>query len=166
MTRLIAPILPFKAEEIFDAMHEGLGHDRPASVHVALFPAYVAEHDREELISEWGRLLEIRQAASKALEELRQTGTIGNSLEARVILSASGDSAQLLRRHAADLRYIFIVSQVEIVEEPVGELRIQVERAEGKKCERCWNYSVAVGADGDFPTLCERCVVQVEEMFS
>jgi len=167
MTRLIAPILPFTAEEVFDAMHEGLdGSNRPASVHMLLFPEYVAGHDREDLIQEWDRLIEVRQAVSKALEELRQSGAIGNSLEARVVLHASGSLAELLARHASDLRYIFIVSQAELAEESEGDLRIEVERAQGVKCERCWNYSAAVGGSADLPTLCERCVAHVAEMYA
>jgi isoleucyl-tRNA synthetase len=166
ITRLIAPILPFTAEEIFDAMHEGLDQaGRPASVHVLLFPEYAAGHDCEELILEWDRLIEVRQAVSKALEELRQSGAIGNSLEARVVLHASGSLAELLARRAPDLRYIFIVSQAEVARESDGDLRIEVERARGVKCERCWNYSATVGADAASPTLCDRCVTHVNEMY-
>jgi isoleucyl-tRNA synthetase len=166
LTRLIAPILPFTSEEIFGAMYEGIeSKEHPASVHVLLFPEYAADHDREDLLAEWDRLLEIRQVVSKSLEEFRQTGSIGNSLEARVVLHAAGDMAALLRRHEEDLRYILIVSQAEIVEESAGELKIDVERAQGDKCERCWNYSVEVGKNSALPTICDRCVVHVEEMF-
>lgn len=165
-TRLIAPILPFTAEEIFSAMYEGRSwQDRPASVHLLLFPEYEANHDREDLVAAWDRLLEVRQAVSKALEEFRKTGAIGNSLEARVTIHAGGDTAALLRRQAEDLRYIFIVSQTEVVDEPGTELRVDVGRAQGEKCERCWNYSVEVGKDADLPTICERCVVHVREMY-
>jgi isoleucyl-tRNA synthetase len=164
-TRLIAPILSFTAEEIFEAMYEGRGPEaRPESVHVLLFPEYQELHDREELLAEWERLREVRQTVSKALEELRQTGTIGNSLEARVILHAGEEIAGLLQRHAPDLRYLFIVSQVLVVESPGSELRIEVERAEGEKCERCWNYSLAVGRDAGFPSICDRCAENVHEM--
>ena len=164
-TRLMAPILPFTAEEIREAMYEGRGaEDRPVSVHLLLFPEYDPNHDREDLLSEWDRLLEVRQAVSKALEDVRQTGDIGNSLEARVRIHAGGDAAALLRRHAEDLRYLFIVSQAEVVDDAEGELRVEVERAPGDKCERCWNYSVQVGKDAAFPTICERCVEVVREM--
>jgi isoleucyl-tRNA synthetase len=166
-TRLIAPILPFTAEEICQAMYEGRNpQDRPVSVHVLLFPEYIAEHDREDLLAEWDRLLEVRQLVSKALEEVRQAGTIGNSLEARVTLRAGVDMADLLRRHAQELRYVFIVSQAEVVDDGGSELRVEVARAQGEKCERCWNYSVEVGTSSDFPTICERCLVHVHEMFS
>ncbi len=164
-TRLIAPILPFTAEEIFDAMYEGRNPaDRTASVHVERFPEYDAAYDRDDLLTEWDKLIEVRQSVSKALEEFRQSGTIGNSLDARVTLYADGETAALLRRHEGDLRYIFIVSQAEVADSTGGQLRVEVSRAQGHKCERCWNYSVAVGETGDFPTICERCVPHVREM--
>jgi len=166
-TRLLAPILPFTAEEILHAMYEGRNpQERPMSVHMLLFPEYTAGHDREDLLAEWDRLLEVRQQVSKALEEVRQAGTIGNSLDAGVTLRAGGDLAELLRRRAHDLRYVFIVSQVEVVDDGGSELRVDVTRAQGEKCERCWNYSVEVGKSPDFPTICERCLVHVQEMFA
>jgi isoleucyl-tRNA synthetase len=164
---LIAPILPFTAEEICQAMHEERHpQDRPVSAHVLLFPDYIEEHDREELLAEWDRLLEVRQLVSKALEEVRSAGTIGNSLEARVTLRAGRDMADLLLRHAHELRYVFIVSQAEVVDDAGTELRVEVTRAQGEKCERCWNYSVEVGKSSDFSTICERCLVHVREMFT
>ena len=126
-----------------------------------LFPEYEPSHDREDLVAEWDGLLEVRQAVSKALEEFRQKGAIGNSLEARVILHAGGEKADLLQRHSQDLRYLFLVSQVEVVADTGNEVRILTERALGEKCERCWNYSPAVGANTDFPTICERCAQSV-----
>jgi isoleucyl-tRNA synthetase len=79
-----------------------------------------------------------------------------------VTLSASGGTLELLRAHQNELRYIFIVSQVELLEG--GELSISVSRAAGEKCERCWNYSTRVGESDRFPTACERCVSALEEI--
>ena len=74
----------------------------------------------------------------------------------------------LLKRREEDLRYIFMVSQAELVEdrslEAPDEVRVEVGRALGEKCERCWNYSPEVGRDAQFPTLCERCAPVVREM--
>lgn len=167
-TRLIAPILPFTAEEVYAAMYEGLDSDKRAvSVHTLLFPEYRSAAGDEELLAEWDKLIQVRQVVSKALEEVRQTGAIGNSLEAKVIIKAAPEQAALLRRHAGELRYIFIVSQVEVTEEPeMGPdgLEVQVTLADGRKCERCWNYSGQVGADTAFPTLCERCAPVVSRL--
>jgi isoleucyl-tRNA synthetase len=158
-TRLLAPILPFTAEEIYHAMYEGKDSLREASIHTLLFPPYEASEDDEALLQEWDRLIAVREAVSKALEEVRQQGGIGNSLEAKLTIRASGQTHALLSRHEADLRYIFIVSQVTLEQAPAAAdgLQVGVARAEGSKCERCWNYSVHVGRDAAYQTLCERC---------
>ena len=90
---------------------------------------------------------------------------IGNPLEAKVVIRASGEVASLLQRHQDDLRYICIVFQVEVHEAPdaTDSLRIEVLKADGQKCERCWNYSVQVEKDTVHPTLCERCVPAVRD---
>ena len=108
----------------------------------------------------------MRETALKSLEEVRQSGMIGNSLAAKVRIRASSENADLLFRHKEDLRYIFIVSQVEVLEDANAKdgLQIEVVKAEGEKCERCWNFSSGVGSDAAFPTLCERCVPAVKEM--
>ncbi len=166
-TRLLAPILPFTSEEVYQAMHEGLKSVRPESVHELVFPEYEKAHEDEALLAEWDRIIAVREAVSKALEEQRQEGVIGNSLEARVVLHAGSGLAGFLREKAPDLRFIFIVSQAEVVADPAADgdgLRVEVNRAEGAKCERCWNYSPAVGSDARFATLCERCAPVVGEM--
>ena len=96
------------------------------------------------------------------LEEARVAKKIGSSLEAKVTLSASGGTLELLRTHENELRYLFIVSQVELLEG--GELSISVSKAAGEKCERCWNYSTRVGESELYPTACERCVEALEEI--
>jgi len=97
---------------------------------------------------------------------MRQAGIIGNSLDAKVVMRAAGRTYELLRRHEADLRYIFIVSQVTIIEDPDAKdgLEMEILKADGHKCERCWNYSVEVGIDKLFPTLCERCIPAIKEI--
>jgi isoleucyl-tRNA synthetase len=103
------------------------------------------------------------------LEEARVAKVIGSSLEARVVFSlpADGEMLPLLRSYANDLRYLFIVSQVELREstEPYEKnLPLKIERAEGEKCERCWNYSTRVGESARYPTACERCVEALAEI--
>jgi len=166
-TRLLAPILSFTSEEVYDAMFEGRPReDRAESVHMLLFPKYEARPDEEALTSEWGEIRAVREAVLKSSEEVRQAGAIGNSLDAKVILRAAGRTYELLRRHEADLRYIFIVSQVVIEEDPGAKdgLQIEILRADGQKCERCWNYSPETGIDPAFPTLCERCAPILKQL--
>ena len=86
-------------------------------------------------------------------------------------LTASGKLGALLRKYAAQLPALFIISQVEVEDAPANgadasELKIRARRADGKKCERCWNYSTHVGESADYPTLCERCVAALKEIES
>ncbi len=167
-TRLLAPILCFTSEEVYAAMYEGLPPEtRAESVHVLLFPKSELREE-QTLLAEWEKIRTVRETVLKALEDVRKAGTIGNSLEAKVIIRAAGENAALLSRHASDLRYIFIVSQVEVKDDASAgdDLRIEVVKADGQKCERCWNYAVEIGQDSKYPTLCGRCVPAIEEMYN
>jgi isoleucyl-tRNA synthetase len=167
LVRLLAPVLSFTSEEVYSAMYEGLpAAGKAESVHTLLFPEFRTRPYAESLLAEWEKIRVMREPVLKALEEIRQSGAIGNSLEAKVRIRASEENAAVLLRHEEDLRYIFIVSQAEVVMDAAAKdgLEIEVTKAEGAKCERCWNYSVAVGADAEFPTLCERCVPVVSRL--
>jgi isoleucyl-tRNA synthetase len=172
LLRLIAPITVFTAEEVWKHLPRAAAE--PASVHMATFPV-AAELERvldDARAKNWERLLQVREEMLKALEPVRAAKTITSGLEARVTLAANADLAALLRKYAAFLPGLFIVSQVEIADgqeegaTPSGieGLQIRVERAHGKKCERCWNYSTHVGESADYPTLCERCVAALQEI--
>jgi isoleucyl-tRNA synthetase len=159
LVRALAPVMPFTTEEVWQHMRTFA--ELPESVHLADFPAAPAEWDHPGLRARWERLFEVREAVSKALEVARQAGRIGNSLEAAVTLAVHPDDLAILTPATSDLRYIFIVSAVELKEDPAaqpGQPLVTVRNADGAKCERCWNYSPRVGAYEDFPTVCERCV--------
>ncbi|HKP85594.1 MAG TPA: class I tRNA ligase family protein, partial [Blastocatellia bacterium] len=157
--RLLAPVLAFTADEIW----ESLPGKREASVHLAEFPDSEAREGDARLLGAWGRLLDIRSAAQKALEEKRNEKIIGASLEAKVTVAANGETLDLLRAYEEQLPSIFIVSAVSLREWEGEGVKVEVERAEGAKCERCWNWSETVGQDPRYPTLDARCVRQVEE---
>jgi isoleucyl-tRNA synthetase len=159
LARMLGPILVFTADEIWENL-PGQSESQ-ASVHLEEFPK-VSGVEQSDLSLEWERLFEIRDQVLRVLEEARVSKQIGSSLEAKVALSASGGTLELLRAHQNDLRYIFIVSQVELLEG--DELSISVSRAAGEKCERCWNYSTRVGESELYPTACERCVEALEEI--
>ena len=112
LARLLAPILPVTADE----MWRHLPGPREDSVHLAEFPgrASVAELVDADLVARWQRLIGIRDEVNRALESARQGKTIGNSLGARVVLSAGGATAELLTRYRDDLPMLFIVSQVSL----------------------------------------------------
>ncbi|PWT91546.1 MAG: isoleucine--tRNA ligase [Blastocatellia bacterium] len=161
LTRMLAPILVFTADEIWENI-PGRPVSEP-SVHIATFPKASPEEDNE-LLSRWEALYEIRDQVLRSLEEARIAKQIGSSLEAKVTLSAAGSTLELLRGYESDLRYLFIVSQVEVVENSSEGLNVAVSKAAGEKCERCWNYSTHVGESERYPTVCERCVASLDEI--
>jgi len=164
VTGLLAPIMSFTAEEVWQYLREK--DDLPESVFLADFPVKEAHWDNEALLATWKRLFEIRERVSKSLEEKRQNKEVGNSLEARITLTAGEDDFTFLTPYADQLRYLFIVSEVVLEKgnQPAGEPAIAIERAPGDKCERCWNYSPQVGTHDDFPSVCERCIDVVRQM--
>src|SRR5579872_3770163 len=157
LTRLVAPLLSFTAEEVWTYTAKPAG--APESVHMALFPSpeELAPGLDPATLAKWDALMAIRVDVLKALEEARQSKQIGAPLEARVRLQGYDVAG-----YEAQLPGLFIVSQVMI--EPGSEKRVVVERADGTKCERCWKYSTAVGQDGEFPTVCDSCAAAVREM--
>lgn len=161
LTRLLAPVLSFTAEEIWKYMPHG-SNDDPESVLLNDWPVVKPEYDNKELEEKWDRLLEVRDAVLKALEDARNKKLIGQSLQAKVILKASGNLFKLLNDNADILPTIFITSQVKVLEGDNKELEVQVELADGEKCERCWVYSETVGHNHEHPTLCDRCVSAIE----
>ena len=158
LARLLAPILVFTADEIWENLPAGV-EARKVSVHLATFPEVVAGADHERFAN-WERLFEVREDVLRALEEARIAKQIGSSLEARVEISAAGATYDLLEHYRADLRYLFIVSQVDVLraESDAGQVTIRILAAAGDKCERCWNYSTHVGESAKYPSVCERCV--------
>jgi isoleucyl-tRNA synthetase len=151
MSRLLAPILAFTSDEAY----ENLPGKEFDSVHLAEFPKSSGTDD-SALISKWERLFSIRDEVLKTLEDSRNQKVIGSSLESKVTVAADAETFEFLNGYSNDLRYIFIVSQTELVK---GDgLAVAVTRADGEKCERCWNYSTRIGESTEFPTVCERCV--------
>jgi isoleucyl-tRNA synthetase len=115
-----------------------------------------------------------RSDVLKKLEEKKTEKFLSNSLEARIVIRSNyWPTVELLQRYKNDLPFVFGVSQVEIVDEtksgppnppPFGRWLIEVQRADGKKCDRCWNYSVHVGENSRYPTVCERCSEAIAEI--
>ena len=162
LVRLLAPIMSFTADEVWTHM------GREGSVHVALFPgAGELVHGLDEAArkraANWDRLMVVRDNVLKSLETARNDKLIGAPLEALVRLSANGDLYPLLEQYAGDLPGLFIVSQVALDQAAGGDLNVQVERAQGVKCERCWKYTLDVGSNGKYPTICGACADAVNE---
>ncbi len=161
LTKLMAPVLSFTADEIWRMLPEAIRKE--SSAHLAAFPETNPRWNDVELAQRWGQLLEVRVAAQAELEKQRRDKLIGAPLEAKVELEANPDKYKLLKEYERDLPALFIVSQVKL--KAVTNLPHQpdfrvslVTKADGKKCERCWNYRPAVGTFKDHPTLCDRCI--------
>jgi isoleucyl-tRNA synthetase len=159
---LVAPLLPFTTEEAWEAMPSFQGKEE--SVHLELFPAFDKEWIGTDLFQEWKELKELRENVLKELEIARESKLIGNSLEARVILKVPPSFQHTLDKYADNLASLFIVSSVGLDFHSETEWVIQVSKAGGEKCQRCWNYSPYVGTNEEFPVFCQRCEDVVKEM--
>ena len=167
LTKMIAPILSFTAEEIWETLPEVL-KDKES----VLLTDWYKENDEylnPEIENKWVEIIKVRKEANKSLEKARQgkDRIIGNSLDAKVMLhSTDAETQKFLVENREKLELALIVSEVEIVEnidetftkgEEATDLYIKVLHAEGEKCERCWKYSKELGKDPEHPTLCPRC---------
>jgi len=164
---MLSPILSFTAEEAFQELRK-IDTALPESVFLMSYPAVdgaaTSVWFQPEVKKRWDKLLELRDKVNLSLESKRKEGLIGSSLEAKVVIYVRKGSEvhNLLSYLREFLPMVFIVSQVEVREaisvEAKEEVDVEVERAEGKKCVRCWNYSTTVGTDTRHPLLCQRCV--------
>ena len=172
LVRLLAPVMSFTCDEVWQYLPKLA--ERPESVHLSQFPAakdLLGEGtalDDPKQREDWTTLRAVRDEVLKALEEARNSKLIGGSLEAQVALRAPEPLHAVLARYQDQLRYLFIVSAVTL--EPgtsgngTGGVSVQVSKAAGQKCERCWNYSTRVGEDAKYPTVCERCNAVLKEI--
>jgi isoleucyl-tRNA synthetase len=174
LVRSVAPIMSFTAEEVWQYLPKL--EDRPGSVHLASFTkplnpeeclmASNMDQSSGSLDGEWNALRHIRSKVLMSLEAGRNSKLIGTGLEAHVVLTTDGDLLKLLQKYEELLRYVFIVSSVELKKGQGDGIwpRVDIRRADGQKCERCWNYSVHVGEDKTYPTVCERCSAVLKEI--
>jgi isoleucyl-tRNA synthetase len=167
LVRMLAPMLSYTCEEVWKYMTRPA--DAPDSVHLTLFPepeeltaGFAAVHRAS--FNKWERLVAVRDQVLKSLEVARQAKFIGAPLEARLRLSAGDELYPLLAEYKDVLPGLFIVSQVSLENGAGVDFSVHVDRAEGRKCERCWKYTTDVGAHPDLPTICGACAEAVMEM--
>jgi len=164
LTKMLAPVLSFTAEEIW----QYIPGRKEESVFLSDFPEVNDEFVDKELEGKWADIAKIRDEVNKALELRRQEKFIGNALEAKVTIFAGESVAALLDQYRDYLPALFIVSSADLKDisgapeaayksSEINGLVIQIEKADGNKCQRCWNWSSSVGAHKDHPELCERC---------
>jgi len=161
MVRLVAPVLTFTSEEIWQFMPEAM-RDGAESVQLAGWPTVDVPADESGALRDaYAVVMAVRDLATKALEDARAAGAVGKSQEATLVVTAAADTVETLRsRGARQLADMFIVSEVVLVagESPAGAFAdVEVRRSEGAKCPRCWNHRTDVGSVADHPDLCARC---------
>jgi isoleucyl-tRNA synthetase len=155
LLKLLAPILSFTVEEAWRILHPG-----DPTVFVRVFAGSLPTfHDAAALADKWQRILAVRAAVLKELEDVRQTGAIGSSLQAEVDVVAPPEDAAALASLEDDLRFVFITSQAR--PQSGDALAVTVRPSSAPKCERCWHYRADVGADRAHPGLCARCVANL-----
>jgi len=168
LTRLLAPVLSFTCEEVWQ--HTKRGAAEMPSIHMELFPkpedlsAGITAAQREQA-AQWESLIPMRSQVLKALDNARDEKVIGAPLEAAVTLSAGSDLYPLLEKFQSELPGFFIVSSVTLqpVAANAATLEVQVARASGTKCERCWKYTYDVGSDPELPTVCASCASTIRK---
>jgi isoleucyl-tRNA synthetase len=162
LVRLVAPILSFTAEEVWEYL-PGTA-ERESSVHLAHFlqPEVLVAEDTTQLSADWAELLILRDVAMKSLETARKNGSIGKALEAKMRFELPQASFALAEKYQGCLKELLNVSQVEIAHTNKAEVFADTLPADGIKCERCWNYSLHVGEDKRWPTVCDRCAIALD----
>ena len=159
MTKLMAPILCFTCDEIWQAMPHPAADDGRNVLFNEMNQPFAAYALDGAAMDRWERIIAVRDAVNGALEAARAEKRIGKSLEAKVKLTVPAEDAFLAEMDAGALADLLIVSQAEA--ETGAALAVAVEPAGGAKCERCWKQTASVGGDGAHPTLCARCAAAV-----
>lgn len=171
LTKLISPILAYTSDEIWSYMpHES--NDNTECVLFNDMPDLFDIETRQDFDDYWTKIRLIKETVQKALEEARSNKIIGSSLDAKVLLYASGILLEFINSVKPELKTIFIVSDVEVLKDGVGTMQsedldglsVTVQKAQGEKCERCWIYSDSVGNCDEHKTLCSRCAAILKDV--
>ena len=169
LSRMIAPILSFTADEIW----QHIPGERVDSVFLSDFEEghSALEESREFDDAFWRRILEVKTAVNRELEVQRAKKTVGSGLSAEVDLFCDGQLADDLARLGEELRFVLIVSRASVnsgtpapeqaIATEVAGLSLRVTASEHKKCERCWHHREDVGQEASHAGLCLRCVSNV-----
>jgi isoleucyl-tRNA synthetase len=166
MTRLLAPILTFTAEEIWNFLPSFEGKEK--SIHLTQFPSVNAAYMDPDTAERWKTMFAIKGEITKAIEIARKKKVIGHTLDARIDIAPPQKLRRFLEERGEDMRALLIVSQVNVVEKESIEnpyssaelegLTVGVTKARGQKCSRCWIYSESVDEDANHPGVCARCL--------
>ena len=151
-TKLMAPILSFTAEEVWQLLTK----DAEQSIMLHTWHELPKPEGEGELLAKWSQIRGVRAEVTKALEELREAGKIGSSLQAEVELRCAGEKYDLLSSLGDDLKFVLIASKVDVIK--AAEEKLVAQASTHGKCERCWHVREDVGSNLEHPALCGRCV--------
>ena len=171
LTKLLTPILPHTAEEIWSYLQEEDDY-----VQLAEMPSYEEFANQDELLDMWSAFLDFRDNVLKALEEARNEKLIGKPLEAKVTIYPNEQVSDLLTAIDSDLAQLLIVASDYFTVEKVGtavpsnamkfdDVAILVEKADGHVCDRCRQVRKEIGSNPKLPSLCHHCTEIVQESF-
>lgn len=159
LTLLMAPILCFTGEEVWQAL---TGSDEDSVLYHQLydFPPILAQTEAE-IVEKWQHIRTVRAAVTAAIEPLRSSEkAVGSSLQAEVEITAPPAFSGSLKALGDELRFAMLVAKVTVKEG--DELSVSARATEAHKCERCWHYTDDIGSDSRHPTLCARCADNLE----
>lgn len=154
MMRLMAPILSFTADEIWQT----LGLDNVATVFEEDWYELPAHGLSQSLLDDWENLRQFRDIANKKIEEKRGEGVVGSSLQAELDIHADDKMYDSLSRFGEDLKFALITSRANVYKQVGAGVSVDVKSSTHTKCDRCWHYRSDVGSDAAHPTICGRCV--------
>ena len=165
LVRWVSPILSFTAEETWRLYHKDL-----ESVHLSeWYEDWVCSSEGTITESDWVKVLNVRSEVNKVIESSRNNGEIGSSLEAEIELLCSSDLEKVLSKFSEELRFVFITSEAKVFPEngqgeetEIEGLKIKISKTKKQKCERCWHSRPEVGSVKDHPTLCNRCLNNID----
>jgi isoleucyl-tRNA synthetase len=176
LVRLMAPVLCFTAEEIWQELEQLQGRERwvDSSIHTLTFPEALDAPEDTVLLERWERLMAIRSELYRALEQARTDKVIGSFLQARLTIQLEAGDREFLESFGDTLHVLFITSEVgfgtvnegAFHSEKIPGLAVQIDHTDGEKCERCWNFTYDRGTDPDWPEICARCTTHVHQIIS
>ena len=159
LVRLIAPILSYTAEEIWQSS-ERLNNQEES---IFLSNYDLSEINEESIItkSDWNRIFEIKNDVNQSIEEMRNENQLKGSLDANVHIEANKNDIKILEKLGAELHFLFICSETNIIEN--NNFKITVKSSSNQKCTRCWHRHESVGTSKKHPDLCNRCIENVDD---
>lgn len=166
LVKMLAPVLSFTAEEAWQVMREttlgSVNQESELTIFAQCYHTIPTVDPSEQLLNKWSVLRDIRAQVLRELEVLRADGAIGSSLQAEVVLTASGTDLAALESLGDQLKFVLIVSQAS-VQAGDGALKIGVSASTKQKCARCWHYAEDIGHNEAHPDICGRCVNNLTE---